>query len=65
MGDNAAVIVHSSRIREKIKDDGRNPEILKILKPLVFLIRIIYRKIPVRERQKEALWEIIRSISTA
>lgn len=29
MGDNATVMVHINRIREKIEDDSRNPKILK------------------------------------
>ena len=29
VGDNAAVMVHINRIREKIEDDSRNPKILE------------------------------------
>lgn len=29
MGDNATVMVHINRIREKIEDDSRNPKILE------------------------------------
>lgn len=29
VGDNAAVMVHINRIREKIEDDSKNPEILE------------------------------------